>query len=736
MQQARDNFRYLNREGKWLNFRWRGLELSPEGALRLLSSPRLPDQLPPPATPGPTPCAPNGIAVDDTGRVFYSIPEENRIVASGGCDPDQQALTCLTEAFGINGLNEPRGLLVLSRPARLVVVDSGNDRLLFYDLIDFALREVWGDTGVNSVPSVIDPADRFNNPWTVAADDRERNLYVLDAGNRRVLKFARTGEMDRAFLENMQHCGVISNPGALAVSGSGSDTRVFVSDLTRNTIFVFDENGNQVLDKQGLPIAMAVPGMGQIFAMAAGDTGLYAGDNKEQRILSFAFSNGFPFSGEAAGFRGFVTALAVDRRRKKLLVSSNASVTPLVLDEHAAYLNFGFVWSDAIRAQAGPVNWNRLRASVTKAAGAHVEFHYALSDKPIPPPVDPGSENPFHHRDWHALPVDVEDFLLNDEQKTFLFVAARFSSDRTSTPLLTQMRVEFDVDSFMEYLPRIYREPSLARVERAGELPGSTRESDFLERLVSLFQGLFEDVENEVDSLARYFDPHAAPAGALAWLATWLAVELDLGEPEARIRESIARAFRRYQWRGTIRGLRLALLEDAGVHATISEPISAGTVWAMSTPANCGGAPTGSRAVLGADTRLTSMEPGGAVLGSTAQLDHSYLITDAQFGEPVFAGVSNQFIVEVHRGEVNSEARRQLVTAIIEREKPAHTMYRLVVIEPSMRTGFQSRIGVDTVVSGPSGPTALGQEGGAGLRLGGSSAFRLGSSRLGDNLKL
>ena len=94
MQQARDNFRYLNREGKWLNFRWRGLELSPEGALRLLSSPRLPDQLPPPATPGPTPCAPNGIAVDDTGRAFYSIPEENRIVASGGCDPDQQTLTC------------------------------------------------------------------------------------------------------------------------------------------------------------------------------------------------------------------------------------------------------------------------------------------------------------------------------------------------------------------------------------------------------------------------------------------------------------------------------------------------------------------------------------------------------------------------------------------------------------------------------------------------------------------
>jgi len=53
-----------------------------------------------------------------------------------------------------------------------------------------------------------------------------------------------------------------------------------------------------------------------------------------------------------------------------------------------------------------------------------------------------------------------------------------------------------------------------------------------------------------------------------------------------------------------------------------------------------------------------------------------------------------------------------------------------------MRTGFQSRIGVDSVVGGQSGPTPLGQDGRAGIRLGGSSSLRLGSSRLGENLKL
>lgn len=736
MQAGRDNFRYLNREGKWLNFHLNGLEVSPDGSLRLLSSPRLANPIQPPATTAQPPSAPTGVAVDDSGRVFYSVPDENRVVAIGGCDPDEKSLTCLTETLGTTGLKEPRGLLVLSHPGRLLIVDSGNDRLLFYDLVDFELREVWGGTGVNSVPNTTHAGDRFNNPWTVAVDDRETNLYVLDAGNYRILKFARTGELDRVFLNNMEHSGVVSKPGALTVTGSGSETLVFVSDLSTNEIFAFDENGRQVLDKQGFPIVMTVTGMGRVFAMAATDTSLYVGDNNQQRILSFSLDNGFTFSGEAAGFRGFVTALAVNSGTRKLLVNSSVSPTPLLLEEHAAYLGFGFLWSEAIRAKAGPVNWHRLQSSIINAAGAHVEFNYALSDSPTPPPVTPGSENPFQHADWRELPVDVQDFSLKDERKSFLFVAARFFSDRTSTPLLSQMRVEFDVESFMEYLPRIYREPSLARVERVGEVPNITPESDFLKRLISLFQGLFEDVENEVDALERYFDPHAAPADALAWLATWLAVELDLGEPETRIRESIARAFRRYQWRGTVRGLRLALLEDAGVHATISEPISAGMVWSMSPPASCAGAPIGSRALLGADTRLTSMEPGGAVLGSTAELDHSYLITDAQFGEPAFEGVSNQFVVEVHSAEVNTEARRQLVKTIIEREKPAHTMYRLVITDPNMRTGFQSRIGVDSVVSGQSGPTPLGQDGRAGIRLGGSFALRLGSSRLGENLKL
>ena len=211
-----------------------------------------------------------------------------------------------------------------------------------------------------------------------------------------------------------------------------------------------------------------------------------------------------------------------------------------------------------------------------------------------------------------------------------------------------------------------------------------------------LLQGVFEDIEAEIDTLDRYFDPFAAPAEALPWLATWLAVEPDQGEPEARIRRSIAGAFRRYRWRGTVEGLRLALLEDAGVHAIISEPIAAASFWAMPPAADDGPVPRGP--ALGLGTYLPSMQPGGAVLGSTAELDHAYLITDDRFGEPLFEGAAWQCVIEVYRHEVGTGARLQLVKDVIEREKPAHTMYQLELIDPAMRVGAQARIGIDTIV--------------------------------------
>ena len=61
------------------------------------------------------------------------------------------------------------------------------------------------------------------------------------------------------------------------------------------------------------------------------------------------------------------------------------------------------------------------------------------------------------------------------------------------------------------------------------------------------------------------------------------------------------------------------------------------------------------------------------------------------------------------REQVNSAARftqadlrdPAAVTRVIEREKPAHTVCELCIVQPRMRVGVQCRIGIDTVIGAP-----------------------------------
>ncbi len=77
--------------------------------------------------------------------------------------------------------------------------------------------------------------------------------------------------------------------------------------------------------------------------------------------------------------------------------------------------------------------------------------------------------------------------------------------------------------------------------------------------------------------------------------------------------------------------------------------------------------------------------------------------------------------------------------AVIGREKPAHTLYHLCVIEPRMRVGFQARLGIDTIVAGPLPPTRMNGTGAAGvnLMLGGDPPGRMGTrSQVGQTTRL
>lgn len=105
---------------------------------------------------------------------------------------------------------------------------------------------------------------------------------------------------------------------------------------------------------------------------------------------------------------------------------------------------------------------------------------------------------------------------------------------------------------------------------------------------------------------------------------------------------------------------------------------------------------------------LAPAQPQGAVVGASAVLDQSDLISDAEFGSPLFTDVAFQFAVWVYRSQVICPDAMTRIRAIVNQEKPIHTRYHVCVIDPQFRVGFQSRVGMDTLVGGPPRSLALG----------------------------
>lgn len=719
MTPRRNNFRYLNREGRWLDFHTSGVEVGADGAVRLCACPRALDPAPASSTPAECPVT-AGLAVDRSGRVYYSDPGAGELWFEDACAVDWCRLRSAPD--GIAHIARPCGLAVLERSGRLLVVDEQGRRLVFLDLGSGELREVWDGRHPALGP-------RFVAPTAVAVDGAE-DVYVLDRGARRVVKVRRSGERVTSFEEALVESELVGDPCAVTVAERPEGPLVFVADAAWNHVAIFDAAGKPWADASGDPVVLTLDDMGEVQALAASADTLFIADGAGRRLLTFGIGGKFPFTGDAVGFTDVAVALAVDTAGT-LWALPAAGGPPLRFSTEGAFVRTGVLWSGPIAGGQLPVRWDRARASLVTAPNAHVEFFFAVGNGSEPPPVDLAAESPFRDSRWRVLPADVSDFLFDTasppdpERNTGLnlFVGVRFSSDRSASVALSQIRAEFDRDGYEHYLPKIYREP--------------LGDGGYVRRYLALFESLFEEIEDETDDLARYLDPASAPASALPWLAGWLAAGVEEGDPEALLRQLVAGAFERQRWRGTVWGLKLALLEEAGVHATISEPIQCGIPWGFPGPAGCAATSPVEPPALGFGTSLPAVEAGGAVLGMNAVLDRSYLVTDAQYGEPPFDELAHQFVVEVPRGEANDPERLARVRAVIESEKPAHTTYRLEIIDPGLRVGRQARVGIDCVLGGSLAPTALGERGSAGgLRLAGGEPVRVGKLRLGEKVTL
>lgn len=194
-------------------------------------------------------------------------------------------------------------------------------------------------------------------------------------------------------------------------------------------------------------------------------------------------------------------------------------------------------------------------------------------------------------------------------------------------------------ENFLDYLPEVFQQ-SAVQLE-AGEEP-------FIARFLHIFEDLFFSLEEKVEQLPRVFDPWATDERFLDWLAEWFALSLDRDWDERQKRVFISRVAKVYNRRGAIDGLEIFLNTDPGFSVKITED------------------------------RTVANPP------SPEHKQFTFTVT--------ITSEAKTFEEEL--------AQKRKARAIVNREKPAHTHYTIIVKsseELRFRVGV-SKVDVDTIV--------------------------------------
>lgn len=175
-------------------------------------------------------------------------------------------------------------------------------------------------------------------------------------------------------------------------------------------------------------------------------------------------------------------------------------------------------------------------------------------------------------------------------------------------------------------------------------LPALYEQDDLMGRFLMLFESFWAPIESQIDEMHYYFDPRITPAKFLPWLAAWLDLELDETWPEARLRQLIRWSIALHRSRGTKWGLLKYLEIYTGQKAGIIERRAKNFV-------------IGPSALLGR-----------AIALGRGNRPHTFTVS---------LRLPTLDIEDEAERERQEKLRRRTIEAIIDMQKPAHTVYTL-----------------------------------------------------------
>lgn len=173
-----------------------------------------------------------------------------------------------------------------------------------------------------------------------------------------------------------------------------------------------------------------------------------------------------------------------------------------------------------------------------------------------------GSELPFTGaKTLREKGMGTWELLLQRAKNRYLQLKLDFSGNGQRSPRVSALRIYYPRFSYLNnYLPAIYRDDE--------------QSAFFLDRFLANIEGFYTGIEDRIAAVQMLFDVRSAPSEALEWLADWLGAALDPAWSDDKRRLFISRAVDFYQYRGTLRGIRIALrlALDSCADESIFEP--------------------------------------------------------------------------------------------------------------------------------------------------------------------
>ncbi|ARE41820.1 NHL repeat domain protein [Rhodovulum sp. P5] len=636
-----------------------GVALDPEGGVlvadpqggRILRTPH-PGLFPPPMPEAPPCPAGCDCPPEDTTPPLGFAPLWE--TAAPAATEDDCALPSHVPPPGPFQLIRPRGL-AFTRDGDLIVTDEGDEdrpgRILVYTWPRVALRHEIRLSG---------------RPWDVAVDDRGR-ILVADMAGGQVLRFDRLWRRD----DWPGGAGQLWRPRHLVI---GTDGTVLVIDSDPET----GVGRLSRLDHLGRATTIVAPDTRDIW-----QAGVWPPPVQERDGTLFAPGAPCPELGRD------LLGVTVDRRGRL-----PQGPTLIYRPRQAQRFRDGTLMIGPLDGETFNFAWHRMLFDCTLGTADALDIQTYTDAVPLEPErIEVLPEQAWSRR--AVLKADSpKEALIQSPPGRYLWVRLRLIGDGTGSPALHAIDILGPRRSSLRFLPAPFHEDAISR--------------DFLDRFLSYFDTIFDEIATDFTRFAAELSPRGAPEGAfLAWLLSWFDIEVIASWDDATRRAFLANAMRLHRARGTRAGLT-ALIR---LHLGLDDPMPA----------------------LLEDFRLRGYAQRRLIADDTDLPGGTLRIGGVPVTLPAVGGdTAHRFTVIVPEAAIPDDDARDTLVRLIDAYRPAHTDWRLIVVRPGLRIGCQSMIGVDTLLgdipSAPLGETRLGQT--AITAPASANAARVGTTRL------